>query len=141
MQEATRSRSSSITFLAGFGFGAFVGVAMGLIAILIVDPGSNQDTGTTPIGFVQSPTATGTVLNDPENRPSARTALDVRLGPGPGFAVIGLLARGDGVEPVGRDDQAGWVAIRFPPGSTGRGWVPVTALDNVTNVNALAVVL
>jgi hypothetical protein len=33
------------------------------------------------------------------------------------------------------------VAIRFPPGSTGRGWVPVTDLESVPDLERLAVTL
>jgi hypothetical protein len=43
------------------------------------------------------------------------------------------------VTPIGRDSEASWLAIQFPPGSAGRGWVPVSSLDGATGLERLAI--
>ena len=88
-----------------------------------------------------TPLPSATLTPTPEAKVRTGTALDVRLGPGEAFAVIGLLPGGETLEVVGRDAAAEWLAIRFPPGSAGRGWVPVDGVVGLTRVEALAVVL
>src|SRR3972149_11705899 len=102
MEEPPTARFSSITFLAGFGFGAFAGVALALVAVLITNPGTDTVI-VTPLVVAETPSVTGTPVT-PQSQPRAKVALDVLLGPGSGYAVIGLLARGESIEPVGRDD-------------------------------------
>jgi hypothetical protein len=72
----------------------------------------------------------------------ARTsaAIDVRIGPGAEYAAVGTIARDEPLDIFGRDSTSEWIAIRFPPGSTSRGWLPVKAIENLTSVSALAVV-
>src|SRR4029077_15187483 len=55
--------------------------------------------------------------------------------------VIGLLSKGESVTPVGRDADSNWLAIQFPPGSAGRGGVPLNQLDSVSAIEQFAVVL
>jgi hypothetical protein len=40
---------------------------------------------------------------------------------------------------VGRDETSQWIAVVFPPGSTFRGWLPVSETLDVENVEALPV--
>ncbi|MCL4249966.1 MAG: SH3 domain-containing protein [Anaerolineae bacterium] len=47
--------------------------------------------------------------------------LNVRTGPGVGFAIIGPLGQGDGVSMIGRNADASWVEIVLPNGT--HGWV------------------
>jgi CARDB len=133
---------SGLSFLAGFGFGAFVGGALALLAVALLKDDN------TPVVVYDQPQATATVepTGTPAavaeaNLPTARLSLDVRIGPGTGYAVVGLLGRGDEVEPVGRSADLDWVAIRFPPGSAALGWVPVSGLDGVTGLSSLSVLL
>ncbi|HXH22310.1 MAG TPA: SH3 domain-containing protein [Dehalococcoidia bacterium] len=137
--EGERRGFSPFNFLFGFGVGTFVGVGLALLAFAMVDEEPP------PRATVRQPDApvlaTSTAAPAVESRPRAKTALDVRLGPGNGFAVVGVLAKGDSVEVTGRDDAGEWLAIRFPPGSSGRGWIPVTSVDEPPDVTRLAVLL
>lgn len=133
-------RFSPINFLSGFGIGTFVGVALALIAVMLVDGGSDSPSTVVTIE-PDLPVLNGTVLATPDSRPRTRSALDVRLGPGDGFAIVGLLARGESVEVVGRDNDAMWLAIRFPPGSAARGWIPVSGVDALSELARLPVAL
>jgi len=140
MDNAPKFNFFSLTFLVGFGLGGFMGVLLGLLALALVQGDEQPQLNTavvepSPTAFVFGLTPT------PEPKPRTKIALDVRLGPGTAFAVVGTIARGGEVEPVGRDNAAGWVAIRFPPGSSARGWVPASEVENLENVERLAVVL
>jgi uncharacterized protein YraI len=139
MDNPPRFNFFSLTFLVGFGLGGFMGVLLGLLALALV-----LDDNETPaaVAAIVEPSATFLPGATPTPEPRARTrsALDVRLGPGTAFAIVGTIPRGGEVEPVGRDSSSTWVAIRFPPGSTARGWVPVSEVDNLNAVDRLAVV-
>ena len=138
-----RFRLVSLTFLLGFGFGSFAGVALALLAIALVSGKAEPTTTfvaaqedvapTSEIG--PSPTAT------PDARPRTKAQLDVRLGPGLAVAVVGILSRGEALQVTGRDHDGNWVSIQFPPGSTGRGWVPVADVEGIKELDALAVAL
>lgn len=54
---------------------------------------------------------------------TTRTQINVRGGPGAGFASLGLLVSGQKVQVVDRDVAGNWYAILFPAGPSGRGWV------------------
>jgi hypothetical protein len=138
--EGARRGFSPFNFLFGFGVGSFVGVGLALLAFALVDE-NTQPAGSAIIQPDEPALATTTPLATAVARPRAKTALDVRLGPGNGFAVVGVLARGDSVEVVGRDNASEWLAIRFPPGSSGRGWIPVSAVDDPPEATRLAVVI
>src|SRR5436305_2124436 len=89
------SRFSPFSFLGGFGVGAFVGVGLALLVFFLIKDQQNTSTvvhapvevdGDTPdsiFGATVSPT--------PDQRPRTKAGLDVRLGPGDGYGVIGLL--------------------------------------------------
>ena len=137
MEDVPR-RFNPVTFLVGFGAGTFVGVALALLATALVD----DTTATNNSAAVRdAAAANGVITTTPESRPKTKSALDVRLGPDTSYAIIGLLSRGETVEPVGRDADAKWLAIRFPPGSAGRGWVPISELEGATGIDRLAVAL
>ena len=143
MEPAPQPSLSRLSFLAGFGFGAFIGGALALLAVALL-----QEPESEPRVVVVEPTVTATAT-DSESTPSPRTeelprttaALDVHIGPGDGFAVIGLISRGESVEPVGRSDDLEWVAVRFPPGSAALGWIPVSGLDGELGLDNLSVLL
>ncbi len=140
-EESSRpSRFSPYAFLFGFGVGTFAGVALALLAVFMA---RDDDTATrvqVPAS-VDEPVISLSSSPTPDVRPRTKVQLDVRLGPGNSFAVIGLLNKSEAVTPVGRDADSNWLAIQFPPGSAGRGWVPVSALDNVSGVERLAIAL
>jgi hypothetical protein len=132
----------SLTFFVGFGIGSFLGVLLGLVALALV----RGETEITPVvASAVEPTAIVAaaapgITATPEPRPRTKSALDVRLGPGEAFAVIGTIAKGSELEPVGRDNSGEWVAVRFPPGSAARGWLPVDEIESLSEVGTLAVV-
>jgi hypothetical protein len=135
-----RLQFSSFTFLVGFGAGAFVGVALALVAVAVTGSGSTKAPAQASVP-VQVTVGAGTPAPTPDARPKSKSAQDVRLGPGGGFAIIGLLGKGDSVEVVGRDNDGQWLAIRFPPGSAGQGWIPVAGVEGLSDVERLAVAL
>lgn len=131
-------------FLAGFGVGSFVGVALALLAIALAqDPATStaESQVVTQATIESSPSLTVTVTPTPDPRVRTKTALDVKLGPGEAFAVIGTISRGEAVEVDGRDADSKWVSIRFPPGSLGRGWIPVAQVEGLSDPEKFAVVL
>src|SRR5947207_2799370 len=135
-------RFSPFSFLGGFGIGAFVGVGLALLVFFLI---KDQNTTTvvqapTEVDAPDSPLAAA-ISPTPDQRPRTKVGLDVRLGPGDGYGVIGLLNKGEAVTPIGRDADSNWLAIQFPPGSAARGWVPLDQLDNVSDADQFAVVL
>jgi hypothetical protein len=137
-----RWRWSPLTFLFGFGAGAFVGVGLAALAFSIADDSSGKPSASAAVQ-VDAPlvVASGTPQPTPTALTRTKTALDVRLGPGEGYAVVGLLARGDSVEVIGRDNDSKWLAIRFPPGSAAQGWIPVSGVESPPELSRLAVAL
>lgn len=146
MDNSPRVRVFSTTFVVGFGFGAFLGVALAILAVALVQDAEPQSNNAQiPTANAQIPTAIpragASQTPTPDEAVRTRQALDVRIGPGDVFAVIGVLSRGVALDVVGRDEAAAWLAIRFPPGSAGRGWVPVDAVDGLSGVDGLVVAL
>jgi hypothetical protein len=115
-------------------------VALALLAFARVDRPPTAEVPELP-EFVIIPTNTPNPLATatPDVRPRTRTQLDVRLGPGNAFAIVGVLTRGQAVDVVGRDSTSEWLAIRFPPDSVARGWVPVSQLDGVGDLEGVTV--
>lgn len=142
MEQPSRFHFDSFTFVIGFGLGTFIGVALALTAIAMVQHSDASESNTDQQAIViptLPPTPRGATAT-PDIRPRTKAALDVRLGPGQAFAIVGIFPRGEAVDIVGRDNDAQWVAIRFPPGSNARGWVPVSDLEGVSGLDRLAVV-
>ncbi len=142
MDEPPRLRLVSPIFVVGFGVGTFVGVALALIAFAVTGDSKTIESPNFVV-VPPSPEATSTTVPVPTaiSLPRTTAAQDVRIGPGEGFAIIGIISRGDTVEIVGRDETTQWVAVRFPPGSTGLGWLPVSGLDGVSGLGSFAVIL
>jgi hypothetical protein len=139
-EQRPRLRFDSFTFFIGFGIGSFIGVALALLAIALVqrsDASDPQQTILIPTFPAPPPGTTAT----PDARPRTKTAQNIHLGPGEAFAVIGTIARDEAVEVVGRSADSSWVAVRFPPGSAARGWLPVSEITGLTSLDRLAVVL
>jgi uncharacterized protein YgiM (DUF1202 family) len=138
-----RFRFVSLTFLLGFGFGSFVGVALALLAIALVSRNSEPTTTVVAAEEVVIPTVANGVpaTPTPDLRPRTKSQLDVRLGPGLAFAIIGTIDRGEALQVTGRDFNSRWVSIQFPPGSTGRGWVPIDELDGLEDLESFAVAI
>lgn len=143
MDNAPGVRFVSLTFLVGFGFGAFIGVALALLAVAITRP---EDEEPQFVEIPALPTATPLPQETPSPPPAAvrsTAAVAVRVGPGDEYATLGTITRGDALDVVGRDFESEWLAIRFPPGSNAQGWVPAASVEGMTfsNLQALAVLL
>src|SRR5437879_5172580 len=133
---------SPFSFLGGFGTGAFVGVGLALLVFFLIKDENTTAVVQTPVEVDAPDNSTSTTVSaTPDQRPRTRIGLDVRLGPGDGYGVIGLLNKGEAVTPIGRDSDSNWLAIQFPPGSAARGWVPLDQLDNLSEAEQFAVVL
>ena len=133
----------SLAFLLGFGLGSFVGVILAVVAVLAIrgpaeEPkiADNQEQLLAPL----TPTPTPQVQATPDGRPRTKDGGNVYLGPGLAFAIVGTVSRGEPIEIVGRDAEALWVAIRFPPNSSARGWISADTLDGITSLERFAVV-
>ena len=137
-------RFVSWTFVIGFGVGSFVGVALALLAVAMAKP---EPTVTESIIEITATPAPTTAPSQPTATatPSVRTLanIEVRIGPGEAYAIIGSIGSDDPVAVLGRDDGGDWVAISYPPGSAGRGWLPAESLSGLSNssVTALAVLV
>ena len=141
MDESSRFRFFSLTFLVGFGVGAFVGVALGLMAFAVVGE-TEDDPDAEAVASSPTPGLSGSAnLTPTPVRARTTSAIDVRIGPGSDYAAVGTIARGEILDLQGRDESGEWIAVRFPPGSSARGWLPARAIENLTNVSALAVVI
>lgn len=64
--------------------------------------------------------------------------LNLRRGPGVGFAQVRVLDRGDVVDMIGRNNAATWIQIRLADGQT--GWVNAFYLNNAAPLSLLPVV-
>jgi hypothetical protein len=133
----------SLAFLLGFGLGSFVGVILAVVAVLAIrgpadEPkiADNQEQLLAPL----TPTPTPQTQATPDPRPRTKDGGNVYLGPGLAFAIVGTVGRGEPVEIVGRDAESKWVAIRFPPNSSARGWISVEMLEGLNGLEAYAVV-
>src|SRR4051812_26832801 len=133
----------SLAFLLGFGLGSFVGVILAVVAVLAIrgpaeEPriADNQEQLLAPL----TPTPTPQIQATPDARPRTKDGGNVYLGPGLAFAIVGTVSRGEPVEIVGRDADSQWVAIRFPPNSSARGWISAESLDNLASLDRIAVV-
>jgi hypothetical protein len=133
----------SLAFLLGFGLGSFVGVILAVVAVLAIrgpneEPkiADNQEQLLAPL----TPTPTPQIQATPDARPRTKDGGNVYLGPGLAFAIVGTVSRGEPVEIVGKDADSMWVAIRFPPNSSARGWISADSLDNVASLERFTVV-
>ncbi len=143
MNNASGVRFVSPTFLAGFGIGVFIGVALALIAVSIARP---QEENPQIIRVPVFPTATPQPKATPSPMPTplqASASAAVHVGPGDEFATLGTLSRGDTIDILGRDFDGGWLAIRFPAGSSAQGWIPTVTVEGISfsNLQELAVLL
>ena len=68
-----------------------------------------------------------------------RTVMTVSVhnGPGDGYAILGTIPRGTPVVVVGRNADASWLQVTYPPGSQLRGWVRASALEVEGDVSEL----
>jgi hypothetical protein len=70
-------------------------------------------------------------LGIPVFGPRAIASLDVHIGPGDAYAVVGSIPKDALLNVAGRDESGEWLAIVFTPESRFRGWVPRDQVRNV----------
>src|SRR3990172_6502832 len=130
----------SLPVFLGFAGGLLAGVSLALLAFLAFYLLREDADGTATPGplALPLPVATGTASSS-DSVPRTVSALTVHLGPDPDYAALGTLGRGEAVQIVGRNQEATWLAVRFPPGSTATGWVPLSGVHGVEHVQSLAV--
>jgi uncharacterized protein YraI len=71
-------------------------------------------------------------LNDPPSgavRAVVAQDLLVRVGPGVGYLILGILPRGSILTLTGRSDDKGWVQIAYPSGLDGFAWVSADLIE------------
>lgn len=126
-------------FLA-FAAGLVTGVALALGAFLVFYL-LREETAAQPAAQpdIAQPTPVATAISAADAVPRTTAVLTVRIGPGSDYAALGTLARGEAVEVVGRNHDATWLAVRFPPGSAASGWVPAAGVSGVNDIQGLAV--
>jgi hypothetical protein len=120
--------------LAGIAVGAAIFLAV-ILVFAFGNKSSKLDSNEAPL--IVEPLTPG-----PGRGVSARSvaAATVREGPGLDFLAIGELSRNQDIEIAGRNDEASWYNVYFPPGSSLRGWVPSSALRLPNNSAAIPVV-
>ncbi len=67
------------------------------------------------------------------------TTATVYDGPGPPNDILGTVPSGASVSVSGRDDDASWLQIVYPPGSSLRGWVEADLLEVTGDIAQLAI--
>jgi uncharacterized protein YraI len=81
-------------------------------------PASTSTASLTPAPPTGTPTATLTLIEG-----ETTTLVNVRQGPGTGYASIGLLDEGSSVQVDLQSEDGTWLRIRYPAGGEGYGWV------------------
>lgn len=66
--------------------------------------------------------------------------LNVREGPGPGYAVVGVVSQWDVVDLLGRTGDLAWVNIKLP-GSAVKGWISSRYIDPDVLISSLPVLM
>lgn len=101
------------------------GVAVAASPTTPSEPVQPVATATPVTGGDTVPVSTATPLpsTTPEPQLQALSGVNVRLGPGTVYDVIGGLNQGDAVRPLGRSPQGDWWQIVYPSNSGGVGWV------------------
>jgi hypothetical protein len=123
--------------------GIVLGVAVSLLAFAIVRRSLQTETVIVfepPASPVATASAVATATPVPIQGLVTREVVAVTLGPGSNFAILGTLAARAEIERLRQDQSGSWTEIRFPPNSTGRGWVPsevvVDTLTEAASVSA-----
>lgn len=122
--------------LGGFSVIGVLLIAAGILTM--VDRGKGNDAKTVSPGVVVTPG------NTPTARPGARArtvvATSVHSGPGERNPVFGTVPAGADLDITGRNSDATWFEIRYPPGSDLKGWVNADDVELFVDSMALAAV-
>ena len=88
-------------------------------------------------------------FSTPDGRPTAvpragligrvRVTTSTHNGPGTGYAILGTIPAGAVVPLVGRNADATWVQVIYPPSSQLRGWVDASFIDVTADLSRLTI--
>jgi len=129
----------SLPVFFGFAAGIFAGVALALLAFLAFYLLREEEDAASSPAPLALPSPVATAASSDASEPRTVSALSVHIGPSEGYAALGTLRRGETLQIVGRSADATWLAVRFPPGSNGLGWVPLNGVSGVEDVQSLAI--
>ena len=73
-----------------------------------------------------------------DNSPRTTIALDVHIGPGVNYQIIGSVPRGAKLDVIGRDASSQWLAVAFAGGTKLNGWVPVQSVAGIKDLKSLS---
>ncbi len=122
--------------LGGFSIIGMLLIAAGVLTI--VDRGKGNGAETRSPGVVSTP------ADSPTARPGSRArtvvATSVHSGPGERNPVFGTMPAGAELDITGRNADASWFEIRYPPGSDLKGWVNADDVELFIDSMALAAV-
>src|SRR3972149_4539179 len=127
----------SLPVFFGFAAGIFAGVALALLAFLAFYLLREEEDAASSPAPLALPSPVATAASSDASEPRTVSALSVHIGPSEGYAALGTLRRGETLQIVGRSADATWLAVRFPPGSNGLGWVPLNGVSGVADVQRL----
>src|SRR3970040_1188926 len=129
----------SLPVFFGFAAGIFAGVALAPLAFLAFSLLREEEDAASSPAPLALPSPVATAASSDASEPRTVSALSVHIGPSEGYAALGTLRRGETLQIVGRSADATWLAVRFPPGSNGLGWVPLNGVSGVDDVQSLAI--
>jgi hypothetical protein len=128
-----------LRFPFGFAIGIVIGVYLALLGFTfhesLVQEAPAKVSETSSVVVVPEATAVA-----PAQRlvPMAKEALNVNLGPGAAYGVLGTLPKGALIDVIPGERSGDWIAIRFPPNSSGRGWIPADGIEHVARDEEVA---
>jgi len=110
-----------------FGLGALAVLLLLTIVLVVVGDGDDDPAGSTVRPATPSDEETPvTLVGLPGELLSTTT---MRNGPDTTYAILGTIPQGARVPVVGRNEDATWLQVIYPPGSQLRGWVSATVLE------------
>lgn len=139
-EEESGKSSNTLVIILAVALGAAILGVLALAGVLIFgDSGGESGEGALPPPGV---TVEATVVpptpeaGDPTATVTARAGVNVRVGPGTEYPVIGIAPFGSTLEVVGVSQDATWWAVSLPGAPNGRGWVAdeFVEVENVDNV-------
>jgi hypothetical protein len=122
--------------LAGIAVAGAIVLAV-LVVVIFGGSGGGSSSGGGNNGVLVAPLTPGATRGVPAR---SIASASVREGPGLESNPVAELLRGQDVEVIGRNADASWIAIYYPPGSQLQGWVPKTALSLSSDATLLPVI-